>query len=414
LHNAFAAPLFVVGVFLLAVSTTLCAWQRTKGAVTKSRILRDAAEVDAQALAEGHDLEVACDSALGESAILTIASGTFAHVGIKSTRQDNVIRSVSHVWSVWGSPVFHWALLALVVVLAFGNMQRASGQMGVAVGESKKDEPASYGILSAGPLHSWSGTRRSIRVDAFDLNYKTGGVDRGPTPTVSVIDTQGKVIKSQRVYPNNTLKTGSLTIYPSDFGLSATISRVNTSGVETGRASRLIDFAEETTQGTRPVGYLTVNDDAGNPSLKLFITVPLDRTGNVGLKRVPAEPKARVLVTSMDNKPVLDRVLRPGEELKLPVAGALRLVDVGYYSRLQLVDDASVPFLYATLIVAGLGLGIATLARQQIVLATVVDTPHGPKLAVRMRLWRNVASSRSEIQSELTKALGGAEKGTTT
>lgn len=96
--------------------------------------------------------------------------------------------------------------------------------------------------------------------------------------------------------------------------------------------------------------------------------------------------------------------------MELPVAGTLRLVGVDYYARLQLVDDASIPLLYAALIVAMLGLSIATIGRQQIGLGAVVDTPDGTKLAVRVRLWRTATTSRSEMESELAKALGGPEK----
>lgn len=117
-----------------------------------------------------------------------------------------------------------------------------------------------------------------------------------------------------------------------------------------------------------------------------------------------------MVVTSLNDEPVLDCILRPGEGMELPVAGTLRLVGVDYYARLQLVDDASIPLLYAALIVAMLGLSIATIGRQQIVLGAVVDTPDGTKLAVRVRLWRTATTSRSEMESELAKALGGPEK----
>jgi hypothetical protein len=85
-------------------------------------------------------------------------------------------------------------------------------------------------------------------------------------------------------------------------------------------------------------------------------------------------------------------------------------LDVGYYARLQLVDDPSIPMLYAGLMVAMIGLGIATLTRQQIVSAVVLNAPDGTKLAVRVRLWRNVTTSRGEIESELGRALSVAEE----
>ena len=409
LHNAFGAPIFLIGVVLLAASTTLCAWRRTKVAAAKGRILRGASTVDRQALTESHDLEVPCDSALSESEILSAASGALGHLGVRTSSNRGVLTSASPSWTVWGSPVFHWALLALIVVLATGSMQRASGQMGLAIGQTKADEPASYGVYSAGPLYGWRAPQRSIRLEAFEQDYVTGGVNRGPTPTVRVLDARGEVIKSQRVYPNHTLKTGSLTVYPSDWGLSATVALTDATGTETGRDSMLVDFSEETTQGTKPVGYLVISD-AGNPGLKVFLSVPLDRTETEYLKRLPEELKARVLVTSMDDKTVLDRVLKVGEDVDLPVGGTLRLEDVGYYARIQLVDDASIPFLYATLILATIGLGIATLGRQQIILAAVVDAPDGKRLILRMRLWRNTTTSRAEIEGELARALGRVEE----
>ena len=75
--------------------------------------------------------------------------------------------------------------------------------------------------------------------------------------------------------------------------------------------------------------------------------------------------------------------------MALPVGDSLRVDSVGYYARLQVVDDWSTIPLYACLVVATIGLTITAVARQQIVLATVIDGPEGPRLAVTLRLWRN-------------------------
>lgn len=82
-----------------------------------------------------------------------------------------------------------------------------------------------------------------------------------------------------------------------------------------------------------------------------------------------------------------------------------------YYARLQVVDDLTIPLLYAGLVVALGGLAVTVLVRQQIVLASVMEAPDGPKLALRVRLWRNASSSRGEIESELAEALNPADKG---
>jgi len=103
----------------------------------------------------------------------------------------------------------------------------------------------------------------------------------------------------------------------------------------------------------------------------------------------------------------------PGENVALPGGGSLRLDSVGYYARLSVVDDWSIPFLYAGLVVAVVGLTIAVVARQQIVLVTAVKDLDGVTLVASVRLWHNAPSSRDEIEDELSKALGVAEKGRT-
>jgi len=111
---------------------------------------------------------------------------------------------------------------------------------------------------------------------------------------------------------------------------------------------------------------------------------------------------------------VLDRIVSPGEGVTLPSGDTLRLDSIGYYARLSVVDDWSIPLLYAGLVIAIIGLTIAVAARQQIVLATVIEGPDGAKLAATMRLWRNASSSRSEIERELGQGLSRVEEGSTT
>jgi cytochrome c biogenesis protein ResB len=310
-RSAFAGPVPLAAVALLALSTAVCAWQRTRVALRRTRLLREAGR---------------------------------------------------RPWTVWGSPIFHWALVALIAVVTLGWLMRSSGQMGVAVGETRADVPASYGQLSAGPLARWS-EGRSVRVDAFDVNYTAGGVDRGPTPTVSVLASDGTVIASQRVYPNHILKTGSLAIYPADYGLAAELSVLTSAGVELRRVTELLDFSGRAEGGTVPVAPLVIDSASGAQALTVAVTVPLDRVERGYLGRLPEAPQGRVTVSSADGEALLEQPVRPGESVELPSGELLRLDAVGYYARLQVVDDPTVPWLYAAAVIAMLGLGISTIAR---------------------------------------------------
>jgi cytochrome c biogenesis protein ResB len=376
-------------------------------------MLQDAKQLDTRSLAETHDFEIACDPKLSAPDALSIVSRTLTLLGVRTKYHDDSVVAVSGRWTVWGSPVFHWALLGLLLSLLVGNMLRSEGLMGVIVGQTAADVPESYGVLHTGPLHDWGGVHRSIRVDGFELGYTTGGVDRGPTPTVSLLDGSGAVVQTQRVYPNMTLKNGSLTIYPSSYGLAVLASEVDSSGAVVGSGHQLADFSEQAAGGTVAAGSIALLSASGATVYSAALTVPLDQRDGAWLDRIPDNPSARVLVTSRDGATVLDHVVRVGETLAVPGSLSLRLDGIVYYARLQVVDDWTIPLLYAGLFVALVGLSIATLARQQIVLVTAVKGPSGVRIVAKVRLWRNSSSSRREIESELGQALGEPENRST-
>lgn len=406
LHAAFSSPLFIAIAAVLGLSTALCAWRRTKVALHRSGTLRRSSLADDASIQHEHDFAISLPPGVGGDDALSTAAYELKALGVKTKRRSGVLEAVSGRWTAWGSPIFHWALLGLLVVLLVGNSLRAEGLMGVAVGQIKSDTPQSYGIFHAGLLRSWVRVHRFIRVDQFEIDYRTGGVDRGPTPTVSLLDGNGKLIKQQRVYPNHTLKSGSLTIYPSAYGLAATISQVNASGQTVGTGTQLVDFSTDASGGTVPVGGIAVLNSSGAMAYRATVTVPLDQGDGGTFDQVPANPSATIVVTDSDGKVVARDTIAQGKQLAVPGDMHLLLNGVTYYARLQVVDDWTVPLLYAGLLVALVGLAIATLARQQIVLVTIETGSEGSALLVRCQLWRNATTSRSEIESELRRVFG--------
>jgi hypothetical protein len=134
----------------------------------------------------------------------------------------------------------------------------------------------------------------------------------------------------------------------------------------------------------------------------------MERSG--GELSAPSERVAHVAVRTVDGAPVLDRLVRPADEIALPTGSKLRLDALGFYARLSVVDDPTIPLLYGALGVALVGLALVTVARQQLVLVTVVEGETGPALVAKLRLWRNVSTNREEIGRELAKALRAAEE----
>jgi hypothetical protein len=116
-------------------------------------------------------------------------------------------------------------------------------------------------------------------------------------------------------------------------------------------------------------------------------------------------------VTSGTGATLFDRTASTGQTLELPGGSKLKIVGVDWYSRLSLVDDSSVPLIYMAMVIAALGLTMTVAFQQMLLVATVVREDDGVKLALTVRLWRNVPTNANEIQQELAKALGSAEKG---
>jgi hypothetical protein len=414
LHAAFTSYLFVGAVLLLGVSTALCAWRRTRSAISRARTLRIAARDHALSHDGHHDIQISLSSKLSDAEVLSVASTALLRLGMKTDLQADRISAVSPSWTVWGSAIFHWALVVLIAVVLLGQMLRAEGSVPLAVGETKADEPASYLDVHAGPWHDWSRKRRSVRLDALAPDFKTGGIDRGAVPTVSLLDAAGEVIKTQRVYPNMMLHDGSLSINAPGVGLAVTLALLDANGAEVRRSIQLVDFSQSTTDGTVPIEAITRRDNAGNVLTRLRVTVPLERVDGHFGEWIPRRPKARLMVTSAEGTPLLDRIMSPGEAVPVPGGGEVRLVSIGWYSRLSIVDDPSIPFIYSAMIVAAVGLSMTLMLRQQLLVAGVVTGPDGPALVMNLRLWRNASTSRSEIERELTEALRRDQDGGTT
>jgi len=404
LHQAFTA-------LLLTLSTGICSWNRTVVAIRRSRALRSAAGSTRESVAARHDLEFELDPALTATDVLDRTAAALGSLGIKTRQTDGVVLAASSPWMVWGSPIFHWALVSLSIAAFAGVLLRAQGPMAIAVGDTKVDEPSSYLSLDEGAWHDFDRVHRSIRVESFEPGVVKDGVDLGAVPTVSVLDAGGVVLATQQVYPNNKLHIGSLSINAPDCGLTATLQLTAPSGSVLPSARQLMDFSQESTTGTIPIAPLVLKDTDGRVVLRMDAAVPLDRVeGDSFGEWIPDQPAAHVYVEDGSGAVLFDDLLLLGEERPLAGGGSIRLTDVGWYSLLSLVDDPSIPFVYASMIAAVLGLTVSLVGRQQLFAATIVNGADRRILAVRARAWRNAVATREEIGAELTRIFGSEQE----
>lgn len=403
-HQAYYGALFLLPMALLAASTVACAWKRTRLAWTRFGVLsairagrppsspiRPSFEIDAPGLSAAESLDLA-EHELGA-------------LGLRVRRSGDRLWRTSQPAFALASPLFHWSLVALMLVLPVGLLSRSDGLVGVPVGEAVQDAPASYGVLTAGPLHRWQQPPLSITVDRFEPSFVFGGLDRGPTPTVAIRSADGKVLASQRVYPNSPLRYGSVIVHPNDHGLAATFALLNPDGAELTRSTSLVDFDESAAAGTAP-GEMTLSDSSGQPAVRVAVTIPLPRKDAQVVRLLPRSPVARLRVTATDGSLIGSETLRPDEAFRFADGTSLRLLGVNYYARLNVVDDWTVPLLYAALLLALGGVSAALLGGQHLLLLTATDCADGTKVAGVVRMWRGGAQSAEQIEAALRAGFG--------
>jgi len=378
LHSAYAQPLFLGLLVVLAASTAVCAWERTKRAV---RMLRARGSITTAQLDRLSGAEPVLLLPAEESdPDLALARATVAlrGLGLRSTRGVSMLEASSGIWGLLGSPLFHWALVALIVLIPVGRLTRSEGLMGVVAGSARVDEAAAYGVLSRGPLRG-DLTGVSIGVEPeIQLNLQEDGVDRGPAPVVT-IEQAGSIVAKQQVVPNRPLRYGALTVHMSELGVGAVYSLVTSEGVVlTDQA--LIDVAQE-----QPTGYTefgaTYDNDVGEIVADLTFSVTGTSTpegsGASGDKR-----SLRLQATGPDGAAV-SRLVSAGDEVDLGGGLVLRVGAVDYYARLSVVHDWSVGWMYALLVIAMAAVSISVLVPYRVVRVLLDTSGARPVLRVQ-------------------------------
>jgi cytochrome c biogenesis protein ResB len=408
LHAVYTSWYFLVGAALLALCTAVCATRRTRVALARFRAIR-------RIHAAGESLDGSVDytiallgSETADDDVLVRVESALADAGLSSARRGSAVVVSSSAWSVWGSPVFHWALVLIFCTIAAGSLFRAEGLMGVPEAVSVKDEAASYRVLTAGPLHRWSAVNRSFLLNGLRLDYVADGMNRGTSPDVTVLDGTGAVVARQVVYPNNALHLGSLTIHSNAWGLSPTFELLDKNGAVLGASSAILDFPSKPTGSTEP-GDMEFTGADGRVALLARVTMPLDRNLTVA-QAMASNPKVKLELLTPDGKSIGGRTLTAGEKLALPDGSSLRLSRVGFYARLSVVDDPTIPLLYGAFVVALIGVSFALLARQRIIVIEIAETGTERQLEVYARLWRNAGVGAGQIKEILTFAAAAHDK----
>jgi len=333
-------------------------------------------------------------SGLDEGETLGVAAAVLRRWGYRIELQDGYrLAGMKGRYGPLGSPVFHWALTILFVVVALGHLTRSEGLMGVPVGGGLPNRAEEYGRLERGPLYPDRYADLIIEVPEMASGQVKDGVSIGSIPRVRIV-ADGVAVAEQEVYANSPLRYGSLMVHLNGEGLVA--------------------FAEMTGPGGGAAEVRRAYFDADPSRASGFSEARLTYTAAGQRVDVVLEPAPR---TSEGQAPQLkvthgesgqttsSTVVAVGTPVQT-AAGTLVVRDPGVYARLSVVDDASVYPIYALFAVGLAGLGVAILWPRRRVWCQAVAAQGDVHLHVLTDGGERDAALLSELHDELSQEMG--------
>lgn len=404
-ESFYGSPLFVLPLALLTLATAACAWERTAGA---RRLAADPGSVSdalANRLREHPQIVVPAGDLTADDVVRHLRT---ARMHVRSG--PTLVAGWAGRAGLLGSPLFHWSLVALFVVIVLGQATASSGLIGVPAGSSVVERAESYGKLETGPLFLGH-TRLELGVAEWRRTLVVDGIDRGPVPTVTIAR-DGRELERELVYANRPLRHGTMLVHMNDWGLAADVSIETSGGEALDRFPVLVDFADDTRSATRPA-RVEYADSAGRRwRLSVRLVPPADGrpASNDTSTAADAIIEARAVTTGpgTPQDAVRDR-LSIGEDMSLPDGNILRFNDATPYARLSVVRDWSVWPIYTLLVTATIGLALSLLLPYRAIWVLVTEREGERRLHIVHRHIRRERLFAETIAESLTTA---AEKGT--
>lgn len=388
LDAPFVHPVFLAIIALVTISTILCSIQRTERAIRIYRSVGMLGERKIAAICRNPRFRFAVDPAHAEE-LYDRAVDSLRGMGLRSAKGPTASMGFSGAWGLMGSPVFHWSLVALFIVVSGGMLTRSEGLMGIVVGQERLDVEESYGLLQRGPLHGgMSGMTIGVEED-MPVSYVLDGIDRGPAPEVYLMDGDRELARS-KVFPNHPLRYSTYLIHLSNSGLGLVTTVVSQDGAE--RSSQVFidrDPQDPTVWGTASEIFL---DDQGA------------EVANVTFATEPGTQKVRVDIKRADGTSE-SLLMGVGDTTSIKDGYMLRVDHLGVYVRLSVVDDWSLPYIYFLFTLATVAVGISVLVPYRGVWIALDRSGDNPTICVAVSHSRGDSAFVDRVAANVEQAL---------
>ncbi len=299
---------------------------------------------------------------VAEAEALRRASTALTRLRLRVRHESGLLVGSGGTVGLLGSPLFHWALVGLFVFAGAGQATRYEGYVNMIAGDTFADAPETYSLdLTRAPLSGdWAFTGARLTLARIDFNHSLGGEVRGRAPLMQVTR-EGASPRERWVFPNSPLRYGPLLIQRATSG-PALLGTVETTGTLGRQPIRL--YYDEQSRAPRQFS-------AGPPATATTVTVEVVPVGGQKVGVVVVAPARTATQT-----------IGVGETAILADGATFTVDDLTYYMQLQVVNDWSVPWVYAMFILGIVGMVLTTFVPPRMIHVMMVNSPDGPRLHV--------------------------------
>ena len=352
LNRPFSSPIFLAAVALVTLSTAACAWERTRLAL-RSLTRRTFTPARHERTIRSPQFVVQADAAvLGGRLASEVTATALRRLRLKTLASDGLVVGTGGFLGLAGSALFHWALVGVFVFAALGQLTRYEGYANVIQGRSIRDSATGYDAeLTHGALFGGRFSGLTLGVADINLDYHAGGVARGNAALVTLSNTSGE-LKRQWVYPDSPLRFGSLFVHRA--------------------VCNAVFLGSVRTDGSSAPRQVTLFYDLTARASQEFPLVDLT-TGKTSTVVVAPMGGRRVEVSVKNDSRGATQTAGVGGTVEVLKGQRLTVDALTYSAQLHVVNDRSVPWLYAMFVLGSLCAAAAVLVPTRTVWVAIAD-----------------------------------------
>lgn len=340
--DIFHSPVFLGLIALLTVNMVACSMQRV---FPKARSLRQPMPflgpdaIAKLAFSNSRAYDAPADM------LLDSVQGRLRKAGyIVEVKSDKL---TAH-WGKWGRlapTITHIGLLTLLAAVTITSWTGFTGIQGVLQGKTMDFDQSEHSRLWLGKLPTWR-----LKVDATRRENYAGGDPKQWYSKLSVLDKDGKVVKTQEISVNNPLNYEGVDVYQAKWDLA---------DIAISLGGKRVELPLQQMGPNIHAAFLPLDKD----TIIMFSVHSMDEPVRVFAK-IPQWPQPRLLAVLAKGRPVTLGSVQVKYDEVIPITG------------LQYKSDPGLPLTYTAFAFIMLGVTLAAVPHRQ-VWASVAASPAG-------------------------------------